>query len=199
MTNKIVPLNFDRKSRVQLSAEEREVKNLQAISQRQDKVAFEQLYHDYRKRLGTFLFRYLKDTSTVDEVFNDVMMVVWNRADTYNHQSKVSTWIYAIAYRTCLGQLRKAKKHLSVVSDDVDQASKKDTTIETQDLVHKALDSLSTDHRVVMELVYFEGLNYSDISKVMDCPENTVKTRMYHARKKLHSVLTELEKTNEQH
>lgn len=194
MINKKISLALVKESRNKLSLEEQEVGHVLAISQKQDKSAFEMLYHRYRTRLGTFLFRYLKDKSIVDEVFNDVLMVVWNKADTFNHQSKVSTWIYAIAYRAAIARLRKMKKHLSVVtSDDIDRADEGGSSLETQDFVEKAMNSLSPDHRVVMELAYFEGLNYSEIAQVANCPENTVKTRMFHARKKLQGILKELE------
>jgi len=61
--------------------------------------------------------------------------------------------------------------------------------LETNDWLDTALESLSIDQRAVIELTYFQGLHYSEIAELMECPENTVKTRMFHARKKLASIL----------
>src|SRR6476659_6855002 len=68
--------------------------------------AFETLYRIYHPRLDRFLTLMTARRTLVEEVLNDTMLVVWRRSDTYNRQSKVSTWIFAIAYRTALKALR---------------------------------------------------------------------------------------------
>src|SRR5450631_2680561 len=69
--------------------------------------AFDALYRCYYPRLARFLDRMTRRPSLVEEVLNDTMFVVWNRADSYNWQSKVSTWIFAIAYRKALKALQR--------------------------------------------------------------------------------------------
>src|SRR5450755_4531570 len=69
--------------------------------------AFEALYRAYHPRLGRFLGLMTPRRCVVEEVLNDAMLVVWRRADAYNGQCKVSTWIFAIAYRTALKALRQ--------------------------------------------------------------------------------------------
>ena len=59
----------------------------------------------------------------------------------------------------------------------------------TQTLLKEAINHLSTEHREVVELTFFQGLNYKEIAQIAQCPENTVKTRMFHARKKLKPIL----------
>src|SRR4051812_33151850 len=68
--------------------------------------AFETLYRSYHVRLMRFLALMPARRTVVEEALNDAMLVVWKRSHTYNHQSKVSTWIFAIAYRTALKLLR---------------------------------------------------------------------------------------------
>ena len=68
--------------------------------------AFEQLYRAYHPRLTRFLDRITRRPSMAGELLNDTMWVVWNRADSYNGRSKVSTWIFAIAYRRALSAMR---------------------------------------------------------------------------------------------
>src|SRR5271165_7540794 len=68
--------------------------------------AFEDLYRIYHPRLTRFLANMLRRRELVEEVLNDTMLVVWRRADSFNGTSKVSTWVFAIAYRKALKALR---------------------------------------------------------------------------------------------
>src|SRR5690349_2225475 len=71
-----------------------------------DLAAFEAFYREYHARLGRFLGLMTPHAAIVEEALNDTMLVVWRRAATFNGQSKVSTWLFAIAYRTALKALR---------------------------------------------------------------------------------------------
>src|SRR4051812_29038177 len=64
--------------------------------------AFESLYRSYHPRLTRFLGGFLRRPQLVEEALNDTMMVVWKRPDSFNGASKVSPWIFAIAYRPAL-------------------------------------------------------------------------------------------------
>ena len=156
--------------------------------------AFEQLYRSYHARLTRFLDRMTRRRSLVEEVLNDTMLVVWNRADRFNGTSKVCTWIFAIAYRKALKALQR---HDEAVEDaEPDQRAASDEGPERQmqqrqasmGLV-RALDALSIDHRMVVELAYFHGMGYREIAEIVDCPVDTVKTRMFHARRRLRTLL----------
>ena len=156
--------------------------------------AFETLYRIYHARLGHFLMRMLRRPVVVDEVLNDTLLVVWNRADSFNGASKVSTWIFAIAYRKALKALRKldepmedklAEKRPSGEAGPEQQLSQSQTRAALAD----ALDDLTHDHRTVVDLAYFHEMGYREIAEIMDCPVDTIKTRMYHARRNLKSRL----------
>jgi RNA polymerase sigma-70 factor (ECF subfamily) len=69
--------------------------------------AFEQLYHTYHPRLTRFLDRVTRRPGLVGELLNDTMLVVWNRAASYNGHCKVSTWVFAIAYRKAMKALAR--------------------------------------------------------------------------------------------
>lgn len=161
------------------------------IASKRDANAFERLYHSYRRRLGPFMFRFVRDAAANEEAFNDVMMTVWRKASSYNGRSQVSTWIFGIAYRQCLKTLRRAKREQG--SEDGHEAIADITrSFEQQDLVERALDGLSAEHRLVIELSYFGGHTYQEIAEIVECPENTVKTRVFHARKRLKAIMNEL-------
>ncbi|MEQ8663126.1 MAG: sigma-70 family RNA polymerase sigma factor [Gammaproteobacteria bacterium] len=157
-----------------------------------DAAAFETLYRGYYGRLFRFVARTLRRTDVADEIINDVMYVVWEKAATYNGSSRPSTWIFGIAYN-------KARRFFSdpgiVRSLETLPAALEPADLqweearELEDLVEKLLAHLSAEQRLVLELTYYQGMHYREIAAVMDCPENTVKTRMFHARRKLGLLL----------
>lgn len=159
------------------------------IAQNRDKQALAELYDRYRQSLGGFLRRRLYEDKLVDEVYNDVMMTLWQKADTFRGASKVSTWIFGIAYRTCLSHARKETKHTANSVDyELDQVSVE----KESDLVgclRAAISQLSGDHKTVVEMAYFYGHSLAEISEMIEVPVNTVKTRLFHARQKLKNII----------
>ena len=158
------------------------------IAGQRDMRAFETLYHDYRSRLGPFMYRIVQDRAVHEEVFNDVMMTVWRKCGTYNGKSKVSTWIFAIAYRVCLKSLRGRRPVAELDEADLPGADAR-PDFERRDLVRHALARLSPEHRLVVELSYFQGNNYREIAGIAGCPESTVKTRIFYARRRLREIM----------
>jgi len=156
--------------------------------------AFEELYRIYHPRLTRFLINILRRPHLVEEALDDTMMVVWRRPDSFNGASKVSTWIFAIAYRTALkalSRLDEAQEDLEAVRRPSLEASPEQALSErqVQKLLLDAMDKLSSDHRVVVDLTYYHEAGYREIADIMNCPVGTVKTRMFHARQKLKDIL----------
>ncbi len=152
----------------------------------QDNHAFEQLYYAYHERLYRFIWRLLKDKSLIEEALNDTMMTVWEKARSFKKQSKISTWIFGIAYRKAMETLRSNTKMKaeSLDFEIQDEHEKLDQDIQSEWIKH-AVNRLPDDQKAVVELTYFNGFSYQEIAEVMQCPVGTVKTRMFHARKSL--------------
>ena len=161
-----------------------------------DTRAFETLYRHYFPRLVRFIERMTRRPELVEEILNDTMFVVSTSAHKYNRSSKVSTWIFAIAYRKSLKALRDVD--IPVESDEsaeaiADPAEPRDEVVQAQlrRVLSEAVDALSANHRAVIELTYFHEIGYREIAQIMDCPVETVKTRMFHARRRLKALLPE--------
>ena len=159
-----------------------------------DLKAFEQLYRIYHPRLTRFLTNILRRPHLVEEALNDALMVVWKRAASYNGTSKVSTWIFAIAYRVALKT--RSRRDEPVEDPGFDTRESLEVGPEqalgrrqTQEILAGALSQLSPEHRAVVDLTYFHEAGYRDIAEILDCPVGTVKTRMHHARKRLREML----------
>ena len=152
--------------------------------------AFEELYRIYRPRLTRFLFKLVRRPQIVEEVMNDTLMVVWDRAETFNGASKLSTWIFGIAYRKAMKALRRQDEPIEDPFAE-ERVSLEPTPEEafgrqrTQMLLLKAISELSAEHRAVVEFTYFHEMGYREIAEIMKCPVDTVKTRMFHARRHL--------------
>lgn len=160
-----------------------------------DRRAFQELYENYRPRLSHFVLRLVKRPPLVEEVVNDTMMVVWERLDRFKGESKLSTWVFAIAYRKGLKALTRTDDPLEDVMHLESASSEpgpEQNAAYGQRLVslRRAMDDLSVDHRTVIDLTYFHELGYREIAEIMDCPVDTVKTRMFHARRHLKKLLS---------
>jgi RNA polymerase sigma-70 factor (ECF subfamily) len=158
--------------------------------------AFERLYRIYHPRLTRFLINMLHRPHLVEEALNDTLMVVWRRPESYNGTSKVSTWIFAIAYRTAL----KARSRHDEPVEDL-QAEYRPSPEpgpeqnlgrrQVQEVLAGAMGQLSPEHRAVVDLTYFHEAGYREIAEILDCPVGTVKTRMHHARRHLKTMLAD--------
>lgn len=159
-----------------------------------DHRAFEALYRGYFPRLRRFLERVTRRMHLVEEILDDTMLVVWQKASTFNGQSLVSTWIFAIAYRKAMKALQRLDEPMGEIDDGVADDSEPDAALmhaELRELLVEAIGRMTPAHRAVIELTYYQGCAYSEIATIMDCPVDTVKTRMFHARRRLRHLIGE--------
>jgi RNA polymerase sigma-70 factor (ECF subfamily) len=159
-----------------------------------DLSAFEVLYRSYFHRLTRFLDRMIRRPNLIEEIVNDTMLVVWQKAGSFDGSCKLSSWIFAIAYRKAMKAARGMDDPLEYNFESMPDESGHEPDEEAQqhelrEQMLKALDALSFDHRAVVCLTYYHGLGYAEIASIMDCPVNTVKTRMHHARRRLEMLL----------
>ena len=160
-----------------------------------DEVAFKTLYRSYHPRLSRFIGLMTRRSTVIEEAVNDTMLVVWRRSDTYNRQCKVSTWIFAIAYRTVLKALREQDEPVESPHGSGEPAlasagpEEQRSIGETNASLLRALGCLSAEQRSALVLTYFHDMPYAEIARVVDCPPDTVKTRVFHGRRRLRELL----------
>ena len=160
-----------------------------------DRTALEALYRAYHGGLCRFLSRLTRRADLIEEIVNDSFWIAWRKAGSFHGDSRVSTWIMGIAYRCGLKALRQrgdqpiddhAMREGRGPSHDPDEDR------ELRDWLGKALEHLSADQRVVVELVYGVGNSLEEVAAIMQAPVGTVKARLFHARIKLRNVLPAL-------
>lgn len=175
--------------------DEKDVLRLEAVANG-DRDAFRTLFERYYPLIYRFVLRMVRDPGMAEEAANDALLDVWRGAGRFKGNSRVSTWVYGIAHHKALSALRRFGNRREVDLEEADcEADPSDSPEEAFSIsqrsehVRKALQGLPLIHRAVTELVFFHGLNYSEIAQVLGCPENTVKTRIFHAKRKLHVLL----------
>jgi len=158
---------------------------------------FDTLYRLYHPRLWRFLSQLMRQADAIEEALNDTMMVVWQRADSFDGRSKLSTWIFGIAYRKGLKML--SRQDLPVDEDELPEAAdagpgpeQQFSLVQLRGRLREAMAELSMEHRAVVELCYFHDMAYGEIAEVVGCPPETVKTRMFYARRRLRLLLDDL-------
>jgi RNA polymerase sigma-70 factor (ECF subfamily) len=162
-------------------------------SARGDRAAFESLYRAYFARLRRFFQRMLRRPAMVEEAINDTMYVVWRRAGSFRPAGRASTWIFGIAYRRGLKALVDLDDPVEANGSELpdDRPSAEDCLLNAE--VHRLLDTamaqMSAEHRAVIELCYYHACPYREIAEITGCPVETVKTRMFYARRRLHALL----------
>ena len=158
-----------------------------------DRDAFRDLYLRYHRRLARFLVRLTQRPEDAEEIINDTLWIVWQRAGDFRNASRVSTWIMGIAYRRALKLIRSAQVHaramtLEMADGEPTADDAMQVTLNRQLLEH-GLARLPLEQRLVLEFTYYLDHSCEEIAEIMDCPVNTVKTRMFHARRKLRLLL----------
>ncbi|NDV17079.1 sigma-70 family RNA polymerase sigma factor [Muricauda sp. TY007] len=160
--------------------------------------AFSDLVDSYKDLVFTLSIRMLGNREEAEEVSQDVFIKVYKSLPTFKGDSKLSTWMYRIAYNTCLDRIRKIKKkrthtdleHIDQIAyADLDTAFQKMVETERSELINKCLSQLSAEDAGVLTLFYLEEKNLQEMEKATNLPVNTLKVRLFRARKRLASIM----------
>lgn len=171
--------------------------DLIAAIARGDRNAMRALYGRHNVRVFRFVLRMVRNEATAEELVSDVFLDVWRLADRFEGRSQVSTWLLAIARNKAITSLRaRATEELDdeAANAIADDSEGQDIVLETKDrnaLLRECLTRLSAAHREIIDLVYFHEKTVEEIAEIMSIPANTVKTRMFYARKRLAELLAE--------
>lgn len=175
-----------------LAVHDNEELELMRRVQRADADALAALYHLYRARIRRFLSRMGLAEQEHEPVVNDVIYTLWTTAARFDaNRSRLSTWIFGIARNKALKAM-SARRDVSAEPEQVDALVEYHDDIEsleTRQWIAFGLAALPDEQRMVLELTFLEGLAYAEIAEILDCPVNTVKTRVFHARRKLRAML----------
>ncbi len=160
-----------------------------------DRLAMQVLFARHHVRIYRFVLRMARNEATAEDLMSEVFLDVWRQAEKFEGRSAVSTWMLSIARFKALSVLRRrGEEELDDETADAieDQADDPEVTLAKKDkgaVLQQCLTKLSTEHREIIDLVYYHEKSVEEVAGIVGIPEATVKTRMFYARKKLSELL----------
>ncbi len=173
---------------------------------RGDSRSYDELYREYVEKIGGIARSYL-GVDDVEDVIQEVFIKVYKNIKKFRGESSLSTWIYRITVNVCKDMLGKKHRRKEILTsfgeeDDDEKNTIREPADEVQpsnelmrmlsaEEISKAIDSLSKEDKLLINLREIEGMSYEQISEIMDKPVGTVKSRLHYARERLKGILEE--------
>jgi len=161
-----------------------------------DRRAMAVLFERHRTKVFRFLMRFVRNRTTAEDLTADVFLDVWRNAGRFEGRCSATTWILAIARFKAISALRARRPECGIekasVAELTDGSEDPEAALAGKrraNLLRACLERLSFDHREVIDLVYYHEKTIDEVAKITGIPLNTVKTRMFYARKRLATEL----------
>jgi len=145
--------------------------------------AFSYLYDNYASALYGIIVSIVPDRELANDVLQEVFVKIWKQMSTYDaSKGRLFTWMMNIARNASIDMLRsknyqRSQQNRELTETVYEKGGSTSTNVEQIGL-RKLVNSLKEDYRILLELAYFEGLTQDEISKMLNMPLGTVKTRL---------------------
>jgi len=173
--------------------------------------AFDLLVLKYQSRVIATVFKYVKETQLAEDIAQEAFIKSYKSLDSFREESSFYTWVYRIAVNTAKNYIVSSKRREEVImtnlSEDVsyfpeklDVDSPQDilNASELRDLIFATLSSLGEETRTALSLREFDGLSYEEISKIVNCPVGTIRSRIFRGREILDKEIENYREENKQ-
>ena len=158
---------------------------------RGDQAALQALYARHSVKIFRFVVRLLRDEGRAEDIVSEVFIDVWKSAAHFEARSAVGTWLLTIARNKAISQMRRTRDQ--ELDEDyaggiADESDDPEVVLQKQGKsgqLRACIAQLSPEHREVIDLVYYHDKSVEEVAAIVGIPEGTVKTRMFHARKRL--------------
>ena len=163
-----------------------------------DTNAFTVLVDRYKDLVYTLALRMMKHTEEAEEAAQDTFIKAYKSLNKFKGDSKFSTWIYRVAYNTCLDRLKKNKRQQYTVEINeytehqvktLDNALDQIEAKEKEQTIQDCLALLPSEDSFLLTLYYFEELSLEEIGKIVSLKPNNVKVKLFRSRKKMATIL----------
>jgi RNA polymerase sigma-70 factor, ECF subfamily len=156
-----------------------------------DRLAMQTLFARHRTPVYRWLLRFVGNETLAEDLVSDVFLDVWRQASRFEGRSSVSTWLIAIArFKAISARRRRTEAELdegveSTVADTADDPGVVLEKKNRDEVLRAALTRLSSEHKEIIDLVYYHEKSVDECAQIIGVPSGTVKTRMFYARRKL--------------
>lgn len=163
-----------------------------------DDDAVRDLYAQYGQRLYAYALRLTDDPATAEDVTQTTLVTAWRTARTFRAEGRLIAWLLGIVHHTAMKSLRSTTRYLDdvaeeTVSEDQPSPEEQAQVKDERRWVRQGIQSLSPEHRAVLELVFYQELSLNETAQVLNIPLGTVKSRLSYARTHLRGVLARTE------
>ena len=173
------------------------------LFQNSDKNAYSELVLRYKDKLKSFIFRFTNEMALAEDLAQDTLVKVYIKKDSYREIAKFSTWLYTIASNLAKTELRKKKRRGTYRFSDLDKddmefiakSPEEGTTgdeigkINDDKIIHQSLTELDDEFKNIIILRDIQELSYDEVSKILEIPLGTVKSRINRGRFKLKEII----------
>lgn len=157
--------------------------------------AFERIVNRYKKPIYNFVYRYLQDHFSAEEVVQEIFLRIYQAAPKYKvvNNAKVSTWIFKIAFNLSMNELKRRKRHLRLIGDRVVERemfaeTKIPGAVEDKEITESIMSGvrlLPENQRSALLLRVQQGFSYQEISDILNTTVSSVESLIYRARQRL--------------
>lgn len=160
-----------------------------------DRLAMQVLFARHQLRIHRFVLRMVRDEAVAEDAVSDTFLDVWRDASGFSGRSQVTTWLISIARFKALSALRRRRDagldddFAASIEDDADDPEVISQKLDKGAAIRLCMERLTPEHREVIDLVYYHEASVEEVAEIVGIPQNTVKTRLFHARKKLAELL----------
>jgi RNA polymerase sigma-70 factor (ECF subfamily) len=172
-----------------------DIELLRAIAEG-DHLAFKRLVERYQSRLLNFLYRYLRDRETAEDLTQEAFLKVYQAAPRFEPRAKVRTWIFTIAYNLAVNELRRRQRRgffgLFVHEDRervTMEAPEAGDRLELAETMTKALSLLPDNQKAALLLRVRDELSYQEIGEILGVSRSSVESLLFRARERLRRLL----------
>jgi RNA polymerase sigma-70 factor (ECF subfamily) len=161
-----------------------------------DDAAFGELIDHYKDLVYGLIYRMTPDRSAVDDLAQDVFLKVHRGLPYFRGEARLSTWIFRIVQNVCSQARGRRHGEVPLETDGRPRAELRSedgafTDLETRDRLHKAMEQLPPNYRMLVAAHYLRGVQYEALAEALDIPLGTVKTHLYRAKRQLRELLEE--------
>jgi RNA polymerase sigma-70 factor (ECF subfamily) len=151
----------------------------------QKETDFSRIIREQKSTIYTVCYMFSKDKQEVDDLFQEVLVKLWQGYDTFQGKSDLRTWVYKVSLNTCISIDRKKKRHKAQpLIEGIDLFDKNDADNRQTDLLHQRIQKLQAFDRAIV-LLWLENMSYDEIAQIVGISVKNVSVRLYRIKEQL--------------
>lgn len=149
---------------------------------------FAKTVREHKSTIYTVCYMFSKDDDEVNDLFQEVLINLWKGYESFGHRSDIRTWIYRVAFNTCISMDRKKRRSATVrLAMDINLFEDRDEDTRQVDMLHKRISRLQPFDRAIV-LLWLENLSYEEIGQIVGITAKNVSVRLFRIREQLKNM-----------